>query len=315
MVHDGEEGNLNTQEETYFVFDNILYDTDGEEVDGNSIFNVTFASHDSVTSGTDSESKEQVRKMIGMNSRGLILASPNNYKSFINKFSFCGYNRTWSEKGSMIVNSMILKNFKHDLTSGADYFNLTDADFKLSDNQKSSILNCIENSGMQLGGVSYNIVDPVICKYVAYIYIKMKYNKLDKEYIKNQVKVLVGDFFSDIQSDIFIPKSDIINLIKSNISEVDSVDVYFLSEKNERAIRTGYYTDVAYEYNPSLGTYKTTTQQVYIYPGENPNLGLDAHGNIYLKSNMEFPALLGGWDFITENNQSVKAEAITITIE
>ena len=315
LVHDGELGNLNTQEDTYFVFDDTLYNTDGEDVDGNAIFNVTFASHDSVTSGTDSESKEQVRNMIGLNSRGLILASPDHYKSFINRFSFCGYNRTWSEKGSMIVNSMILKNFKQKLLNGSDYFKLNESDFVLSENQKNSILNCISNSGMQLGGVSYNIIDPIICKYALYVYIKMKSNKLDKEYVNNQVKVLLGDFFSNINSDIFIPKSDLVQLIKNNISEVDSVDVYFLSERNETAIRLGYYIDTTYTYDPSLGTYKTITQKVYVYPGENPGLGLDSHGNIYLESNTEFPALLGGWDFITENNQSVKADAITITVE
>ena len=168
---------------------------------------------------------------------------------------------------------------------------------------------------MQLGGISYNIIDPVICKYALYVYIKMKSNKLDKEYIKNQVRVLLGDFFSNINSDIFIPKSDLVQIIKNNISEVDSVDIYFLSERNETAIRLGYYIDTIYTYDPSLGTYKTTTQKVYVYPGENPGLGLDSHGNIYLESNTEFPALLGGWDFITENNQSVKADAITITVE
>ena len=183
LVHDGEEGNLNTQEETYFVFDRSIYDTDGNEVDGNAIFNITFASHDSVTSGSDSESKEYVRQMIGMNSRALVLASPEHYKTFINKFSFCGYNRTWSEKGSMIVNSMILKNFKLNLDSSSDYFNLTESDFLLSENQKKSILDSIETSGKQLGGISYNIIDPIIRKYSLYIYIKMKNKKQDKEFV------------------------------------------------------------------------------------------------------------------------------------
>lgn len=314
LVHDGEEGNLDTQEETYFVFDRPLRDIDGNEVDGNNIFKVTFASHDSVTSGSDSESKEYVRQMIGMNSRSLVLASPENYKCFINKFSFCGYNRTWSEKGSMIVNSMILKNFKLNLNSSADYFKLSENDLLLSENQKKSILDCIESSGQQLGGVSYNIIDPLIKKYALYVYVKMKNKHQDKEFIKNQIKALIGDFFTNINSDIFIPKSDISVLLKNNISDIDSIDLYFLSEENETAIRTGSYINTQYTYDPSLGTYKTKSESVYVYPGENPNLGLDEHGNIYLKSDREFPVLMGGWYFTNNEDQTVVAQPITINI-
>lgn len=315
LVHNGEEGNLNTQEETYFVFDNPIRDTDGNEIDGNAVFVVSFASNDSVTSGSDSESKEYVRQMIGMNSRGLVLASPNHYKVFMNRFSFCGYNRTWSEKGSMIVNSMVLKNFKLKMDSSSDYFTLNENDFILTQNQKKSILDCIESSGMQLGGISYNIVDPVICKYSMYIYVKMKSHQQDKEYIKNQIRNLVGDFFTNINSDIFIPKSDIVCLIKNNIQNVDSVNVYFLSEANESAIRTGSYVDKTYTFNPSKGTYDIKEEKCYVYPGENPNLGLDEHGNIYLTNDAEFPVLMGGWNFNNNEGQSVMAQPITITIE
>ena len=319
LVHDGLEGNLNTQENTFFIFNDALKDVDGEEVDGNSIFNVSFANHDSVTSGTDAESKEQVRQMIGLNSRSLVLAAPAHYKQFINRFSFCGYNRTWSEKGSMIVNSLIMKNIKLNINSGSDYFNLNLNDFLLSDAQKRSIMNSIELSGNQLGGVSYNIIDPVLRRYALYIYIKMKNQKQDKEYIKSQIKSLVGDFFADVQSDIFIPKSDIINLIKNEVSGVDSVDVYFLSERNEEAMIVGSYVNNIYKWNVSKGIYDVKTENVYLYEGQNPGLGLDGHGNILLEANSEFPVIGGGWRYEVKDEtgmpQQVMAEPITITIE
>ena len=84
LIHDGELGNLDVNQETYFVFNNNLNDISGETVDGNTIFNVSFASYDAVISGSNSESKEQVRQNIGLNSRSLVLASPENYKNFIN---------------------------------------------------------------------------------------------------------------------------------------------------------------------------------------------------------------------------------------
>lgn len=294
LVHDGEVGNLNPQLETYFTFDKLLNDINGETHDGNSLFNVTFAETDPITSGSNSETMESVRRMIGLNSRSLVLASPQNYKMFISRFGFVGYNRTWNDAGSMIVNSLILKNFKSLVGTGSDYFKLRPNDFKLSSAQKKSIYDCIESTGNQLAGVKYNIFDPELCKYAMYVYVSLKDHKKDKEHLKSMIRQLVGDFFTNVESDIFIPKSDIIQLIKNNIENIDGVDVYFLSERNETALITGEYVE--------------NGENVKVYGGENPNLGLDSHGNIWLKNDSQFPVLMGGWDYKTD-----EGELFTIT--
>ena len=315
LLHDGELGNLNSLEETYFVFDNLLKNIAGDEVDGNHLFNVTFATNDPISSGSNSESIDQVRQMIGLNSRSFVLASPDNYKEFLTKFSFCGYNRTWSEPGSLVVNSLVVKNYQMLLAEGKDYFDLSEKDFYLSELQKNSIKNCIENSGNQLAGVSYNIFDPQICKYTIYIHVTLKSEKYEKDYVKSNIRKLVGEFFGQINSDLFIPKSDIIHLIKENIKEIDGVDVYFLSELNETAIQKQQYDSIEYKYDPSTGIYRKNIKTVYLYPGENPNLGLDEHGNIYLPSDEQFPVLMGGWDYINSEGQEVNAEPIIITFK
>jgi hypothetical protein len=305
LVHDGEVGNIDSLKETYFIFDNELKDVTGEVIDGNSVFNVTFAVKDPVTSGTNSESIDQVRQMIGLNSRALVLASPDNYKNLIDKFSFCGYNRTWTDRGSMMVNSLILKNYKQLLKNGQDYFNLSESDFILTDQQKQSIINHIDKNGCQLAGVTYNIYNPEICKYMMYIYVTLKDKSYDKIYINEQIRSLVGDFFGNVNSDIFIPKSDIVHLIKSNVDSVDSVDVYFLSERNETALINRTYVNTTHKYNYNTGTYVTKKENVYLYDGENPNLGLDEHGNISLSDNYSFPVLMGGWSYLNAEEQLV----------
>lgn len=316
LLHDGEYGNLNPNQDTLFVFNNNLQDIGGDEINGSSIFNITFATNDPVNSGTNSESIDQVRQMIGYNSRSLVLASPENYKNLINKFSFCGYNRTWAETGSLIVNSIIMKNYKQLLNNGSSYFDLKENDFVLSKQQKQSIINYIESSGNQFAGITYNIFDPEICKYALYLYIKLKSTKYDKYYIENQVKNVVGEFFSDIYNDMFIPKSDIINTIKNNISEIDSVNAYFLSEKNETAILTQSYSKNIYNWDPINKIYNIKKEVVYLYPNENPNLGLDNHGNIYLNNNDQFPVLLGGWDYKNSNGDLVSiTNPLIITFE
>lgn len=316
LIHDGENGNLNPAQETYFVFNNQLMDTNGSQYDGNALFKVTFAETDPITCGSNSESMQHVKEMIGLNSRSLVLASPDHYKALINKFGFCGYNRTWSDPNSMVVNSMILKNFKVNTSKGSDYFNLSESDFLLNDTQKHSIYEYIESSGNQVSLVKYNIFDPDLCKYAMHVYVKLKSGKFNEDLIRNQIRTLVGEFFTDIQSDIFIPKSDIIHLLKSNIEGIDSVDIYFLSEKNEHAINTGKYIEDSYVLNNLTGQYVRKTENIVVPKGVNPNLGLDSHGNIYLKSNSQFPVLMGGWIYQNDEEQEVQIiDPLTIIFE
>jgi hypothetical protein len=316
LIHDGETGNLNPNLETYFVFDNNLKDINGEIYDGNTLFNITFAETDPVSSGSNSETMEHVRQMIGLNSRSLVLASPDNYKVLINRFGFCGYNRTWSDPNSFVVNSLIMKNFKANVGSGKEYFELTDEDFKLTDLQKNSIYTYIKNSGGQLAATKYNILDPVLCKYAMYVYIKLKTGKFNKELIKKDIRHYIGEFFTDIQSDMFIPKSDIVHLLKDNIDGIDGIDIYFLSQKNEEALYTGQYTEETYTLNHSTGQYNKKIETIKLFPGENPNLGLDNHGNILLSSNYCFPVLMGGWKYKTQNDDEAQiTDPLTIIFE
>lgn len=316
LLHTGEGGNIQWSSDNVFSFNNTLTDIAGEEVDGNTIFDVRPASTDAVTSGSNGEDTASIRQMIGLNSRSLVLASTQNYKELINKFSFCGYNRTWSERGSMVVKSLIMRNYKQNLSKGLDYFNLSEDDFKLSDYQKISIMNHISNVGNQMAGVTYAIVDPELYKYAAWIYVKLKNTSTNQDYVTSRIKEMVGRFFANINSDIFIPKSDIIHVLKSNISEIDSVDVYLLSEKNETAIQVGYYDKVEEKYDPSTNKYTRKTTKVSVPQGINPNIGFDNHGNIYLDNNEQFPVLMGGWDFLNKQGQEVTiVDPLTIIYE
>ena len=260
LIHDGENGNLDPEAETYFVFDNMLNDTDGEAHDANTLFNITFAESDPVTSGSNSETAEHVRQMIGLNSRSLVLASPDNYKVLINRFGFCGYNRTWSDSNSMVINSLIVKNFKSDINTGNDYFSLTESDFILTPLQKNSLQTYIKNSGGQLASMKYNIFDPVLYKYAMYVYVNLKDGKFNKDLIEKQIRHSVGNFFTDIKSDWFIPKSDLVHMLKTEVEGIDGVDIYFLSQKNEEAIYKGQYTEDVYIMNNVTGEYIKKTE-------------------------------------------------------
>lgn len=314
LIHSGEFGNIDLTKGVEFSFNSPIYSINGDSINGDAMFKVRLSNNDSVSSGTNSESAEEIRQNIGLNSRSLVLASPENYKNFLSKFSFCGYNRTWSEPGSLVVNSIIMKNYKSYMKEGKDYFSLTKNDFILSDLQKSSIVACLNNSGQQLAGITYNVFDPEICRYAATIYVTLKNKTYDTSYIKNQIMNLVGDFFCNVENDMFIPKSDIIKLIKNNIPNIDSVDVYFISERNEVAMMTGKYVSHNRIYNPSTNSYTDKPETVVLYHGENPNIGLDNHGNIVLDSVGQFPVLMSGWSYKTtaEQNGTTSSQEVEV---
>lgn len=297
LVHDGELGNIETEEPIYFSFQDEIKDASGGVINGNELFVIKLADENAVSGGTYSETAAQVREMIGYNSRALVLADPKNYKVFLNRFSFVGYNRTWSDEGSLVVNSIILKNYKQILERGSDYFNLKMSDLFLSEAQKSSIKNCIANSGQQLAGVTYNIIEPEICKYAVYVYLKMKEVQFDRTSVEQAIRDKVGEFFSNVQNDMFIPKSDIISIIKSASDAIDGVDLYILGEKNEKAIIDKQYINKIHTFNISKGLYDVNEELVYVGEGENPGIGFDEYGNIYLDNNDQFPVLMGGWNF------------------
>ena len=167
-----------------------------------------------------------------------------------------------------------------------------------------------------MAATKYNIFDPELCKYAMYVYVSLKSSKYNKELIKKQIRHLIGEFFTNIQSDIFIPKSDIIHTLKNNIEGIDSVDVYILSQKNEEALYKEQYTEDVYVMNNITGQYIKKTENVKVYKGENPNLGLDNHGNIYLTSDSQFPVLMGGWKYYNDENDEVQiTDPLTIIFE
>lgn len=313
LSHNGEDGNIKPDGDTSFVFTSSLHTVTGDDVDGNTIFNVTLEDRGGVTSGTYSEDAENVRSMIGYNSRSLVLADAKNYKIFLNRFSFVGYSRCWSEPGSLVVNAMVMKNYKRMCESGLDYFSLTDDDFTLSPEQQESIRGAIVQSGQQIGGTVLNFITPELKKYAVFIYMKMKTDATyDQDIISNQVRALLGDFFGNIKSDIYIPKSDIIHIIKSNIPAVDGVNIYIIGKENEEAKTNGRYTEKKYTYNPATMTYKITETIIPVKPGIDPQVGFDSHGNILLDSDMDFPVLMGGWRYGSGNNTVMVNDPVQI---
>ena len=110
-----------------------------------------------------------------------------------------------------------------------------------------------------------------------------------EENINNQIVDGVSEYFLNLSRLDRVPKKDIVNLI-SDIEGVDSVDVRFVSKKNEDYHKEFQTADS----NSRVITGDTTTTR---QAGYEPNkiLGLDPTlGDIVFESN-EYPIVRGGW--------------------
>ena len=82
LLHNGEDGNINIYSDPVFTFNDTLQLSSSDYVDASEILSLSIENADMVNSGSNSESLEQVKAMIGFNSRNLVLTDPKNYKQF-----------------------------------------------------------------------------------------------------------------------------------------------------------------------------------------------------------------------------------------
>lgn len=310
ICHDGERGNFDFQSDLNdieFIFVDSLYRNDGEEFDGNELFTINTTSY---IPGTNPDTTEKVRYMIGLNSRTEVLTSPDHFKEYLSRFSLVGYSKTWSEPNSMQVVSRILKDFtvKLDKEDPSSYLKLTENDFILSDFEKQTIKNSIIHSNRLLAGTTFDIIDMELHKYAIYVYANILHHNST---ILSSIKDIILKFFIQTEIDGFIAKSDIIEAIEKGLSpeqkkDLQSLNIYFLSENNEKAKIESYYLYKKYIYHPIKGYSYIKTEKIWVAPNADPGLGLDEHGNIDTSEfPNQIPVLMGGWSWRNNDNQLI----------
>lgn len=163
LSHTGVEGNINVDDKIDFVFQTTIFDDNGDSIDTQKI--LKFSLSTPISGGSNSETIEVVRNMVGYNSRSLVLANENNFRLFFRRFSFVGQTNIWCEKNSLVVNAVCLSNYKHEKISYTDYFNAySNGKLLLTQAQKDMIITTLNNSNKTFAGVTLNFIDPIIYK-------------------------------------------------------------------------------------------------------------------------------------------------------
>ena len=307
IIHSGVSGNISIDDDVDFTFNNSIYDADGQVIKDVDFLNLYLGS--SISGGAESDSIGNIREMIGYNSRSLVLASENNFRYFLSRFSFIGQSNIWCDNNSLEINIACLTNFKDTIHKTDEMFNAYDnKKLLLNSHQKQMVVDTINNSNKTFAGVSDKFVDPIIYKYAFIFFVKLKQD-YDKLSINGLISDAMANYFIHLPNNVsFIAKSDIIKYILENVPYLESLDVSIISGADELAYKNGYY--YKYELVNISGSQKyTKVKKIY---DNSITLGLDEYGNIKLYGKIEIPIISNGVYY--DSNKDSKQPKNTATL-
>ena len=126
------------------------------------------------------------------------------------------------------------------LGGNENYFTATSDKFKLSDDEKTGILNLIEDSGQGMMTVENRIIDPIFVNFAINIFIRM-WKGYDYNSVKSSIISSLSDYFIKGSRRDRIPVSDIVKVVEA-VDGVDSVTAYFDADvKNSTYYGNGKY--------------------------------------------------------------------------
>jgi hypothetical protein len=233
----GLSGNAKSTKDSPLTYKFVSSGTDlfGKEIDISTYMDITQSLDPSF--GTNPESINLIRLVAPKTSRSFVFANAQNYEIFLSKLGIFSQIQAFSTfddeylDDDNVVYIFLVPDITLNISSNEDYFSIPLTDFLLTDSQKLSILNLIQDSGSMIATTVVKIVEPVISRYVANVIITI-FEGYDPETIKVAIRQKISGYMLNLKRRDFIPKSDMIAIVES-VEGVDSVNFFFVSEKNE----------------------------------------------------------------------------------
>lgn len=314
IISDGSNGNLTGSKDLNFEFKTEGFDSLGNPCDLNKLLEASFTI--APTMGSDPENVELTKLIAPLQSHSFVLATPENYEAFLSKYGMFSYLDAYNTTNDGYIDDdnviylFMLPDTKRKLTKNKDYFNLSQEEFFFSEDEKNAILRTLENSGRQMVTTEVKIVEPKVQYFRMDVKVRYfeGYNKIN---LFGEIRTKISQYLINITRRDRLPKSDIIALLEG-IEGIDSVNVRFVSEKEETARRLGYYTSETVTVTPTTTTLEDigNGKQKYVFFKRNvqtnlvnfePNaplpenvINLDSFGDIILEKE-EVALFRGGW--------------------
>lgn len=293
---DGYSGNIFGKSSAInFTFTNTVYSNTGDEVDLNQYMNISVDKP--ILLGADPEDSNLTQLIAPLSSRSFVLANPNNYIALLSRFnySYVDAYTTYNDQyinDSNIIYLFLIPDISRRLDISSDYFVTDISNFTIDSDEVDALYNYIDNTGSQIVSTELQVIQPILTYYVMNIFLSV-YDTIDQTTIYNQIVTIVSDYLVSIRRRDKIPKSDLMSLLEQ-VEGIDSLNVTFVSKKNEDAIIAGYYVQTTTTTDAVTGLNTVTETQIPVQPGIDPSLGIDEFGDVVIGLN-ELPLFRGGW--------------------
>lgn len=306
IISKGESGNIADNLFPNFEIVSGIFDSNGEEIQINEFSSIRKESGFNL--GSDGDSIETLRNVIGFSSRSLILVDERSFISFLSKYSFISKIHLYNSiDNPRVKNILILPNLSTKFNNSDDYLN-TDIDtFKISNDIKSNIEKTIMQNEISYIANELVWIDAEFIKYALFIYLEPKYDSLNNDNIYNEIKdlvvrIFIEHSFSRLKNNSNIPKSYIISQIQNLVGDDVQISINIFSSINEESKINQYYIK-KYMENGIL-----KNKRIEIPFGEDYHLGLSDRNDIQLDYSFEIPLLRGNFNILSNENEKIMIE-------
>ncbi len=288
LVSDGSVGSIFRRTLNDWTFVDPALDGFGNTIDLSDLFDVSIWTD--INFGADSESTLFTKNILPIVSNNFVLGLPQQFAYQIKKLGVFSHVNAYESQGVIyIVATPNIKLFK---SENADYFSIDIRAFELDNYEKDKIRRYLRTGGNILLSSKFIISSPILSYYILNVFI-ITYSDAQDTSVDTQIYDKISEYFLNFTRLNRVPKSDLVSEL-STISEIHSVDINFISRKNEN-----YHKEqIVYDRNRrNQFASKEATKLSRPNPTYNPqtSLGLDPIlGDIVFEAS-EIPVIRGGW--------------------
>ena len=251
LINNGLLGNILNNKVNDFTFIDDIYDSDGNVLQANQLFDIFVETN--IQFASDGESLEYTKSVIPYVSRNFVLATPAQFIYHLKKLNMFSKVNAFNtldmikididSDGSLDqinINEMylyLIPRITDYFSTDINYFNVPFEAFYLDQIEKDRVINYLKIQGIISITSTIKIIDPGIKRFVINVFVRI-YEDVTEENIREQIINTLSSFFSSYNRYDRIVKADLISQLKT-IDGIDSINIEFVGKDNEDYHRDG----------------------------------------------------------------------------
>ena len=284
---DGADGNIFRRTSNDWNFVGDVFDGYGGTIDMSKLFDIDI--HTDINFGANAESPLFTRSLLPIVSNNYVLALPQQYAYEIKKLGVFSHVNAYEKNGTVFV--AVTPNINLFKNQNNNYFDISIDAFSLDQYEIDKIGKYLRTGGNIQLTKNFSIVNPVLSYYVMNIFV-IPYSDVTDDSLNNQIHEVISNYFLNLNRIDRIPKLDLIKAL-SNIKDIHSVDLQFISKKNEDYHKEAII-NLQNQMTPTIVGGQSLPKPPINYDSS-VVLGLDPVLGDIIYEPSELPIIRGGW--------------------